>query len=309
MQFGVMAGQYAIWDALKKMSMWDVLVRRWQSVEDLGFDSVWLADMYVIPDAPTIPWFEGWTALAALATQTRSIRIGMGVSPIFMHNPAILARMALTVDHVSNGRLILGLGTGVPGKPDHAMTGIPDWSARERVDRFGEFVSIVDLLLRQDISSYTGRFYTIQDASVTPPTVQRPRPPLMIAAMGPRMLRHAAQYADVWNTMVSSRALGDMSLDERLTAVRRQINRLDDYCRELGRDPRSIRRSLILIGAYDNQWRIDYYTSVDAFEEVVTQYQALGIDECIIYYPVNDDQLPAFQQIARDVIPKLKPKR
>jgi alkanesulfonate monooxygenase SsuD/methylene tetrahydromethanopterin reductase-like flavin-dependent oxidoreductase (luciferase family) len=285
MQFGVGAYQ---------LPPWDEMVRRWQIVEALGFDSVWLGDMYVIPDAPTTPWFEGWTSLAALATQTQHIRIGMGVSPIFLHNPAVLARQILTVDHISNGRLIVGLGTGRRGKPDHAMTGIPDWSARERVDRFGEFVAIVDQLLRNHVASYAGRYYTIQDAAVTPPTVQRPRPPIMIAAMGPRMLRHAATYADVWNTMVVNPLPADMSLDERLAAVRQQRNRLDGYCRALGRDPRTIRRS---------GWA-DYSESVDAFEDQVKRYQALGFDELMMLYPMNDAQLPVFRQIARDVIPK-----
>jgi hypothetical protein len=186
------------------------------------------------------------------------------------------------------------------------MTGIPDWSVRERVDRFGEFVEIVDRLLREDVASYAGRYYTIQDAAVTPPTVQQPRPPILIAAHGARMLRHTAQYADVWSTMGTSPSWRPSSLDERVAAVHRQSDRLDAYCRELGRDPRTIRRQVLLSdpGAYDNQWRLDYYASVDTFEDVVAQYRALGIDECLLVYPWNDDQLPVFRRIARDVIPE-----
>lgn len=244
--------------------------------------------------------------LAALATQTQRIHVITLVSPIPFHNPAILARRALTVDHISNGRLVVGLGTDGHGFCGHAMTGIPDWSVRERVDRFSEFVAIVDQLLRHDVASYAGRHYTIRDAVVTPSTIQQPRPPILIAAMGLRMLRHAAQYADVWTTMGTNPSWRPSSLDERVGAVRQQIERLNGYCRTLGRDPRTIRRQVLLIdpGMYRDQLRLNYYASIDAFEDVVKRYQALGIDECIVYYPLNEDQLPMFRQIARDVIPQ-----
>jgi alkanesulfonate monooxygenase SsuD/methylene tetrahydromethanopterin reductase-like flavin-dependent oxidoreductase (luciferase family) len=295
MKFGVLAMQYVPWDEL---------VRRWKAIEGFGFDSVYLADHFL-----TIPWFECWTTLAALASQTSRIRIGTLVSPIPFHNPAILARKVMTLDHVSNGRLVLGLGPGGHVK-DHAMTGIPDHSNRERVDRFGEFVEIVDQLLRNEVTSYEGRYYTIKDTAVTPSTVQRPRPPILIAAHGARMLRHTAKYADIWNTMGTSPSRKPSSLDERLEAVRQQSKFLNTYCQGVGRDPRTIKRSVLLSDPkmFTNKWRLDYYESVDAFKDVATRYQALGIDECILWYPYVDEQLSVFRHIAQEVIPDFKQK-
>jgi alkanesulfonate monooxygenase SsuD/methylene tetrahydromethanopterin reductase-like flavin-dependent oxidoreductase (luciferase family) len=117
LHFGVMTIQNISWPAL---------VERWQYLDELGFDSAWVADHFTNPWYPDEPWFEGWTLLSALATHTRKIRLGTMVTNISLHNPAVLARQALTVDHVSGGRLELGIGAG--GAPtDHTMTGVPDW--------------------------------------------------------------------------------------------------------------------------------------------------------------------------------------
>src|SRR5215210_1654716 len=102
---------------------WATMVERWQHIEALGFDSVWVADHYVNPYQPTQPWFDGWTLLTALATQTTTIRLGALVTNITLHNPAVLARRALTVDHISNGRLEVGLGSGGAGDVSYPMTG------------------------------------------------------------------------------------------------------------------------------------------------------------------------------------------
>lgn len=111
-------------------------------MEEAGFDSIWLADHFVNDMQPTAPWFEAWTLLAALATQTEKIRIGTLVTPITWRNPAWLARQAMTVDHISNGRLEIGIGAGAPAQIDcsYSMTGTPDWPPAERVDRVREVV-------------------------------------------------------------------------------------------------------------------------------------------------------------------------
>ena len=136
---------------------WPEMVARWQHIETLGLDGVMLADHFVNFAQPKAPWFEAWTLLSALATQTKTIRIGL-LSAIPWRNPAFLARQAMTVDHISNGRLELGLGAAAPGTIDisYTMTGIPDWPPKERVDRFREAVEIVDQLLRNPETSYEG---------------------------------------------------------------------------------------------------------------------------------------------------------
>ncbi len=285
---------------------WVEMVKRWKSIESLGFDSVWVADQFVVCSQPKGQWFDGWTLLPALATQTSKITIGTAVTAIPWHNPAFLARRALTVDHISKGRLELGMGTGLPGDCGHKMTGIEDWSAGERVARFGEFVEVVDLLLRRDVVSYDGRYYKLQEAAMNPPPFQDPRPPFMIAAMGKKMLKHVARYADVWNTM------GGFSgtLDNRLGEISKQNALLDKYCCEIGREPQSIRRSCVMFdpGMYVNDWRIGCYDSADAFENEVRGYMDVGMTEFLMYYPFREDQVHIFEKIAREVIPELKEK-
>ena len=163
---------------------WDELVRLWQKFEALGFDSTWIADHFVNYANPTGPWLEGWTTLAALANSTSRIRIGTLVTSISLRNPALLARQAMTVDHISGGRLELGIGAGAPGRVDssYRMIGIDDWPFQERAERLREQVEIVDGLLRNITSSYNGKYYKIEDAMMAPGPIQKPRPPIVVAA-------------------------------------------------------------------------------------------------------------------------------
>jgi alkanesulfonate monooxygenase SsuD/methylene tetrahydromethanopterin reductase-like flavin-dependent oxidoreductase (luciferase family) len=131
--------------------------------------------------------------LAALATQTKTIRISLlSVTP--WRNPAFLARQAMTVDHISNGRLDLCLRAGAPGSVDisYSMTGTADWLPKERVDRFREVVEIVDLLLRNPETTSTSHYYQIKGTIINPLPIQTPHPPLLIGGNGPRMLKIAA---------------------------------------------------------------------------------------------------------------------
>src|SRR5437762_8796782 len=132
---------------------WDKTVERWQLFERLGFESAWLCDHLVQPSRPTGPYFEAWTLLAGLAARTERIRIGVLVSCNTFRHPAILAKEAVTVDHISNGRLELGLGAGWY-VPEHEMLGIDFPPAAELVGRFREAVEIVDQLLRNETTSY-----------------------------------------------------------------------------------------------------------------------------------------------------------
>ena len=181
---------------------WEKMVALWQSIEKLNFDSVWVADHFINYMAPNEPWFEAWTLLSGLAAVTKRIRIGTLVTSNPLRFPAILARQALTVDHISGGRLELGLGAGASGvmDPVYRMTGIEDWAPPERVSRFREAVEIIDEALRNRVISYDGRYYKMNEASMAPAPIQSPRPPITIGAMGPLMLKVTAKYADTWNS-------------------------------------------------------------------------------------------------------------
>ncbi len=139
---------------------YETTVERWRLFEELGFDSVWLCDHFIQPSRPRGPYFEGWTLLAALATCTSRIRIGVLVSSNTFRHPALLAKQAVTVDHVSGGRLELGIGAGWY-VPEHRAFGIEFPEPFELVGRFGEAVEVIDLLLRQEITTYTGRYYRL----------------------------------------------------------------------------------------------------------------------------------------------------
>ncbi|MCZ6873978.1 MAG: LLM class flavin-dependent oxidoreductase, partial [bacterium] len=228
------------------------------------------------------------------------IRIGTLVTAIPFRNPAFLARQALTVDHLSRGRLELGLGTGASGEMDasYAMAGIDDWPLPERVARFREVVEIVDQLLCNEVSTYQGRYYQLQETAMQPRPIQEPRPPFTIAAHGPRMLKIAARHADAWSSMGGF----GLSPEAMLTVTLERNRALDECCAEIGRDPLTLRRSLLL-------WppiREMVYESTNAFTDIVGPYAEEGINEFILAYPRKDEQLPIFERIAREVIPTLR---
>ena len=268
---------------------WDQTVDRWQLFERFGFDSVWDCDHFQQPSRPQGPYFEGWTLLAALAAQTRTIRIGVLVTSNTFRHPALLAKQAVTVDHISNGRLELGLGAGW-FVPEHENFGIPFPEPAELVARFREAVQLIDLLLRQDTTTFEGRFYQAKDAPFRPAPVQKPRPPLTLGAHRSKMLKVVAEYADRWNS--------HGTVDE----LRERNAILDEHCASIGRDPGEIIRSLYGWAAL---MPADPWESIDAFQEVVGRYREAGINEFIIDAP-NPDRFDLLERIAAEVIPPLR---
>ncbi len=179
---------------------WDQVLGRFQMAEELGFDHAWLVDHLTPTDrAPDEPMHEAWTLLAAIAARTERIRLGVLVTSNTFRNPALLAKSAVTVDHVSRGRLILGIGTGWHDD-EHRRYGIGFPPSAERVDRLEEAVQLILALQDGDRATFEGRHYRLDDAPLAPKPVQRPRIPLLIAAHRPRMIRLAARYADMWDT-------------------------------------------------------------------------------------------------------------
>jgi alkanesulfonate monooxygenase SsuD/methylene tetrahydromethanopterin reductase-like flavin-dependent oxidoreductase (luciferase family) len=253
---------------------WSVTVDRWLRLERLGFDSAWLPDHFVNPRGPIDDWFETWTLLAALAARVPRLMIGTLVTSMTLRSPAVLARQALTVDHVSDGRLVLGIGAG-GAMMDHTMTGIEPWTRPERLERFGEYITILDRLLRQERTSYDGRYYRIIDASMAPRPVQQPRIPIMVGGNSRAVLRTTGAVADVWNT----NGTRDSTPEEAYRKTQARSERLDAYCAEAGRLPGEVARSFMM-----GQTRDACLASRDAFVDFVGRYRELGFAEFILFW-------------------------
>ncbi len=282
---------------------WSEFLDRCRHVEALGFDAIGFADHLIDWTGNEGPWFELWTQLAAVAAATKRIRLATLVAQIPLRNPALFAQQAITADHISGGRLDLGLGTGLEIDPSCRMMGIENWSAKERVSRFKEYVEIVDRLLSQERTTYHGRYYKVENAALGPRPVQSPRPPILIAAMGPVMLRHAARYADIWNSLSFARTF-EAQLDE----TRRRIATLDAHCAAIGRDPATVRRSYLMFDPTSRAGggAISYYKSEETFIQMARRLIEIGISELVLYYPTLPSQVPALERIARNVLPALR---
>lgn len=271
-----------------------VLRERWRDAEALGFDQIWVAD-HTQDFRGSGVWFDAWVVLAAMAQATTQVRIGTLVANPVLRPPAVLARAAATVDHLSGGRLELGIGTGIAGF-DHEATGTPYWPIDERLDRFADYVTIVDQLLARAPGpiAFDGRHLRARAAGIEPPTPQRPRPPLVLGGQSPRVLRLVAERADAWNTHGPFGA----SVPEILERTQQQMRRLDELCERQGREPASIRRSLLLYDAL-HAWR-----SGDAFESIVTSFAEIGFTEFVVFWPAESER-SLFERAVTETIPAL----
>jgi alkanesulfonate monooxygenase SsuD/methylene tetrahydromethanopterin reductase-like flavin-dependent oxidoreductase (luciferase family) len=268
----------------------DTLRWRWQEAERLGFDVVWNCDAVVEPDRPRHPMFDGPTTLTLMAAETTRIRVGTLVSSLYFRHPVTLAKAAMTLDRLSGGRIEVGLGVGDP-TAGAAAVGIT-WSPAEQVARFGEFVELVDLLLRQEVTTYRGTYYKCDGAETLPLPVQRPRPPLTVAAHGPKMLRIAARFADGWS---SWGGYGVETEDDFYTATARRSEQFDELCLEYGRDPRTIRHSVVCFPP------LTPWESADYFTDMAGRFRRAGIDELVLYWPGAWRDEPRAEAVFRDV--------
>ena len=282
---------------------WETVLDRFRCIEALGFDIGGLADHFVDWTNPPNPWFDLWATLGAVAQATTTLRLRPCVAQIPLRDPATFARQALTLDHISGGRIELGLGIGLTVDPSYAMMGIANWSNAERVARLKEYLEIVDRMLTREITSYAGKYYTIDEAVMNPRPVQSPRPPIMLAAMGPVMLKRAARYADTWNSLSFLE-----TFDAQLAETRERAAWIDEHCAAIGRDPATLTRSYTMFDATGRKrgGMIAYYESEDAFADMVGRVLELGITEIGLYWPTLPEQRPMFERIATDVIPRIK---
>jgi alkanesulfonate monooxygenase SsuD/methylene tetrahydromethanopterin reductase-like flavin-dependent oxidoreductase (luciferase family) len=247
----------------------------WRYAEELGFAHAWVYDHTAWRG--TTPWQDGYATLAAVAAATTRIRLGTLVtSPNFRH-PVPTASAIKAIDDISGGRLQIGIGSGGAARAsDGGVLGDGEWSARERADRFAEWVELLDLLLRGPRTTFTGRYYSALDVITEPGCVQRPRVPFAIAADGPRGMRLAARYGDMW---VTSGKRSDRAAPPA-EGVRTQMERFEEACALEGRDPRELRR-LMLTGFTGE----DLVASPEAFRDAAGRYEAVGITDIVLHWP------------------------
>ncbi len=222
-------------DVSQHQLTWDELLERVRFAEEAGFAGAWVFDHFKpLYGEPTGPCLEAWTLLSALAAATDRIRLGVLVTGATYRDPSILAAEAVTVDHVSGGRLELALGAAW-FEGEHRELGIDFPSAGERVRRLDETIQVIKLLMTKDAASFEGRYCRLKNASYNPKPVQKPYPPLWVGAGGERlMLPLVARHADVWH--------GFGSLED----IRRKARIIDEHAERVGREPKEIERSTAL---------------------------------------------------------------
>ncbi|MFE9429178.1 LLM class flavin-dependent oxidoreductase [Kitasatospora sp. NPDC006697] len=283
---------------------WDTARRIWREVEEWGFDHAWTYDHLSWRSLKDGPWFGALPTLTAAATATERIRLGTLVtSPNFRH-PVTWAKDVMTLDDVSGGRFIAGIGAGADGH-DTEVLGSSAMTPGQRQDRFREFVELSDRLLRAPETDHRGRYFQAVGARMLPGCVQRPRVPFALAATGPRGLALVAEHAQIWITNGDPRRFGRLSEHEGLTLVGQQQDRLDQACATAGRAPSELARMINGSVVGDRP-----LASVERFVDFVGRCAEHGFTDVLVHYPRSSSPFAAdtrvFQRIAAEGLPAVR---
>jgi alkanesulfonate monooxygenase SsuD/methylene tetrahydromethanopterin reductase-like flavin-dependent oxidoreductase (luciferase family) len=222
---------------VERVVRWPEYARMARTAEEIGLDSLWVGDHLLYRGngrPPRGPW-EAWSTLAALAAITQRVDLGPLVAATSFHNPAVLAKKAATVDEISGGRLILGLGAGW-NEPEYRAYGFP---YDRRVSRFEEAFTIIRTLLREGRCDFSGRFFRLEDCELLPRGPRPDGPPLMVGSIGERMLRITLPHVSAWNAWFTW-------FGNDLEGYRPMRQRVDDACLAVGRDPATLERTVAL---------------------------------------------------------------
>ena len=261
----------------------DQLRSVWRIADEGGFDHLWDFDHLasIGPTGPDRPVYEGWALQAAMAEATKRVRIGCLVTGNTYRHPIVLAKLAVTVDHLSGGRLELGIGAAW-AEIEHQMYGIEGLD--HRVGRLSESLQIIKSLFTQDRTNFEGRYYHLTDAIANPKPIQKPHPPIWIGSSGDTTLRLTARHADVWN--ISG---GDPAF------VKEVVGKFEDACGSVGRNPAEVRKSL--------QFGWESEEPGDLIE-LSGKYYELGVTEQVIYLRGDHPERTA-EKIA-ELLPELR---
>lgn len=267
----------------------DELRSVWRIADEAGFDHCWGYDhMLPVKGSRSGPVFDGWTLLAAMAEATERTRIGVLVTGNSYRHPGQLAKLATTVDHLSDGRLEFAIGAGW-AEYEHRMLGLQYGTLGERLSRLDEACEVLKLMWTRDECSFDGRHYQLAGAIAFPKPVQKPYPPLWIGGRGERKtLRLVARHADAWN--INAKEIVE---DLRLAAV------LDEHCAAVGREPGEIRRTV----------QIYYSGDAEAFLATAEPYVTGGFSEIIVSLAGSSAgraPVPDADTAATNLLPRLR---
>jgi len=280
---------------------WTTQVRQWQRLDEWGFHAAYTYDHLAWRSLADSPWYATVPILAAAATATRRIRLGTWVaSPNFRH-PVPFAKELMTLDELSQGRFVLGVGAGGTGF-DATVLGDGEPTAGERVARFAEFVEALDLLLTQRSTMYDGAWFRAVEARMVPGSVQQPRLPFVVAANGPRAMRVVARHGQGWAT--TGITPSDDGPDRWWATLPDAIGRLDDALAAAGRKPGDVERYLSVDAS--GRFALD---SVDQLRDVIGRADELGFAEIVVHWPRPDGVYAGdecvLERVATDVLPQL----
>ena len=263
----------------------DELRTIWRVADEAGFDHCWNFDHFAsIRENTTGDIFEAWTLLGAMAEATKRVRIGCMVTGNTYRHPGVLAKMAVTIDHLSGGRLEFGLGAAW-AEGEHTMLGLEFGTVGQRIARLEEACRVVKLLWSEERASFDGEHYRLVGAIANPKPVQRPHPPIWIGGTGERKtLRVVAEHADVWN-------LPEQEVIEEAT---RLSGVLDGHCEDVGRNPAEVRRSV----------QLGYEGGVDDLVSRAGAYVAHGFTELVVY--LRSGNAEAHAETVAETLPRLR---
>jgi F420-dependent oxidoreductase-like protein len=231
--------------------------------EQLGYDSIWLDDHLMFGKKPIL---ECWTTIAALSSITTKIRLGTMVTCNSFRNPALLAKMAATLDVISNGRLELGIGAGVQ-KDEHIAYGVPFSQPQDRIGKMKEAVEIIKKLWTEEKASYQGKYYRINEAVCEPKPLQKPHPPITIGGTGEKLaLKVTAQHADRF----------DWGHIPSLELYKHKLDVLKSHCKAVGRNFEEIEKSCWL-GS-------QILSTTDECRQKIRQYTNLGVTYFMLFF-------------------------
>ena len=287
--------------------------------ESAGFNSLWCSDHFFLDaNSEERNSWDCWTALAGLAVETRTLRIGSLVSCVSYRHPAVLAKIAACVDAMSGGRLEFGIGAGWK-QMEYQAYGIPFPSAKERVDRLEESLPIILSMWTEASANYQGRYYQVEDAFCAPKPVQQPHPPVWVGGSGKRVLGIAAKYADGVN-------IGGFP---GVAEYKERLDDLQSICRSQGRDFGSIRKShFIGIATAEDQAALDrllggmahergisveemreryrgFIGTPEAVADFLQQYIDLGVDQFMLVFPYGNEEA-SVRLISERTLPRVQ---